>query len=216
MKVEQYAIPEQETLAWGAESRIYRSTYLGYLVIVKHRFPKKFREPSLDYRLRRSRTLQEVRLLYQAATLDVKVPRVLDVQKSDWKIIMHEIQGKPLRILCQDHVENLIDLFREFGDSVGRLHGKNIIHGDLTTSNALVDDSMQLWLIDFGLGRVSTHIEDQAVDLLVLKHTLRSSHFSVYEDTWKAFLDGYEENNTRWSRILKRMDIVEDRIRYSH
>ncbi|CAF0817973.1 unnamed protein product, partial [Rotaria sordida] len=37
------------------------------------------------------------------------------------------------------------------GTTIGRLHQAQIIHGDLTTSNMLLTENDQLYLIDFGL-----------------------------------------------------------------
>jgi len=61
------------------------------------------------------------------------------------------------------------------------MHIKNVIHGDLTTSNMMVwvgeHKSIQdLYLIDFGLSSFSHKVEDQAVDLYVLKRALISLH----------------------------------------
>ena len=112
--------------------------------------------------------------------------------------------------------QNLEEVYEKIGEFVGLLHSNSIIHGDLTTSNILLDTKGEIWIIDFGLGYISTQIEDKAVDLLVLKHTLQSSHSSVYDITFDAFLNGYQVKNAKYQEIVKRMRIVENRIRYSH
>lgn len=45
----------------GAEARVYRVEFLGRPTIVKERFPKRYRHPSLDDKLTHRRTVQEVR-----------------------------------------------------------------------------------------------------------------------------------------------------------
>ena len=87
------------------------------------------------------------------------------------------------------------------GSIVANLHNANIIHGDLTTSNFLLQpksesiefaDSDELsdaliivkiiknpcliYCIDFGLSYMSSLIEDKAVDIYVLKRALISTH----------------------------------------
>lgn len=74
-----------------------------------------------------------------------------------------------------------------------KLHGADLVHGDLTTSNILVQNKQestdsnlngnenfeqcfQLVMIDFGLSGNSTLLEDKAVDLYVLERTFQSTH----------------------------------------
>eukprot|EP00126_Sphaerothecum_destruens_P010734 Sdes_comp20798_c0_seq4m17081 len=63
------------------------------------------------------------------------------------------------------------------GVLVAKLHRENIIHGDLTTSNMLLEgNSENIILIDFGLSYVSSLAEDKAVDLYVLERAFASTH----------------------------------------
>lgn len=66
-------------------------------------------------------------------------------------------------------------MIRQMGGIIQRLHGYNIIHGDLTTSNMIVRDE-QIWLIDFGLAYQKNAAEDKAVDLYVLERAFVSTH----------------------------------------
>lgn len=50
-----------ELLKQGAEARVYRVNFLGKPTIVKQRFPKRYRHPTLDEKLTHRRTTQEVR-----------------------------------------------------------------------------------------------------------------------------------------------------------
>lgn len=205
-------IEEGETIALGAEARTYAGKYLGYDVVVKHRFPKTYRAEQIDTLLRKNRSIQEVRLLVQARMVGVNVPFVLDIDKKEWKISQQRIFGSPLKDSMEDDIARK---FKIVGQFMATLHNNNIIHGDLTTSNIIVDKNDDIWFIDFGLGFISAQIEDMAVDVLVLKHTLRSSHFAVWKEAMEAFLEGYRISNN-FKSILKRMGKVENRIRYSH
>ena len=55
---------EQLTL-WkqGAEARLYRSQFYGQPVVIKERFPKSYRHPTLDKSLTSQRTKSEVRTM---------------------------------------------------------------------------------------------------------------------------------------------------------
>merc|ERR1712210_203585 len=72
----------------------------------------------------------------------------------------------------------LTNLAQKIGQMVGKLHKNNLIHGDMTTSNMLVDanQDQQIYVIDFGLGDFSGTPEDKGVDLYVLERALISAH----------------------------------------
>ena len=74
------------------------------------------------------------------------------------------------------------------------LHKNNIIHGDLTTSNLLVQDPStsdpELIVIDFGLGFAEGTPEDKGVDLYVLERAFLSTHPNT-EPLVKIILDAY-------------------------
>jgi TP53 regulating kinase-like protein len=68
------------------------------------------------------------------------------------------------------------------GVIIGKMHEAGIIHGDLTTSNILVDkinNPPSLCLIDFGLSHVENSPEDKAVDLYVLERALNSTFSTI-------------------------------------
>ncbi|MCY3410038.1 MAG: Kae1-associated serine/threonine protein kinase [Candidatus Heimdallarchaeota archaeon] len=209
-------LQKHETIALGAESEVFSGKYLDYEVIAKHRFRKEYRAEAIDTMLRKNRSIQEVRLLNSAKQIGVRVPYLLDFDKEEWIIVMQKITGKPMREHMHRDEEFLREKFHIIGQYMGRLHFNNIVHGDLTTSNVIVDDEENIWFIDFGLGFVSTQIEDKAVDILVLKHTLTSSHHSAMAVSLESFLKGYKEENPEMEKIMKRLKKVEDRIRYSH
>lgn len=54
-------LAEAQMIKQGAEARVYRGRFLGRSVIIKERFPKLYRHPSVDEKLTRRRTAQEVR-----------------------------------------------------------------------------------------------------------------------------------------------------------
>ncbi|KAL7622739.1 serine/threonine-protein kinase bud32 [Parahypoxylon ruwenzoriense] len=90
---------------------------------------------------------------------------------------------------------DLVALLRRIASAVGRMHKTGIVHGDLTTSNMMLqppstapsapapDDANLLGgdivIIDFGLASQSTSDEDRAVDLYVLERAFASTHSRV-------------------------------------
>lgn len=201
-----------EEIAMGAEARVSVGTFFDFPVVIKHRYEKTFRNAEIDYKLRKERTIKEVRLLQAAGELGINVPYVLDVDKKNWIIIMDRLFATPLKHKLGD--DTLVKYFSKLGKMIADLHNGGIVHGDLTTSNVFIDNNDDVWLIDFGLGYNTKNIEDFAVDNLVMKHILESSHIKVYEKAFQAFMGGYSSKKIDVQKIIKRMGVVELRVRY--
>ena len=202
----------EKELYRGAEAVILEGKFLQWDAIVKYRFPKEYRNYQIDNKLRKERTVQEVRLLQGAKSVGISVPYVYDVDKLNWGITMEKVSGEQLKNCLKD--ANLISYFTELGEIVGKMHQNEIIHGDLTTSNVFVGADNRIWLIDFGLGYYSGELENQAVDILVLKHILESSHHEIHQDAYDAFCEGYTRTHSNAKSVLKRTKVVENRVRY--
>lgn len=78
----------------------------------------------------------------------------------------------------------------DLGRCVGILHQADIVHGDLTTSNAIwvegtADETGHVVMLDFGLTQVQSavSIEEKGVDLYVLERALTSTHAGT-DDDW--------------------------------
>lgn len=192
-----------EQISDGAEAIIYRDGDR----IVKERREKRYRHPALDERLRTERTEREARLLRKARQAGVPVPEVLAVETHT--LVLEMIDGTPLR----DVLERSADRWLEIGVQVGRLHGRGIIHGDLTTSNLIRTDDA-LYVIDFGLGFFSDRVEDQAVDLHLLREVFDSTHTAIADEAMTAVLDGYRETRDEVDAVMDRFEEIESRGRY--
>ena len=92
------------------------------------------------------------------------------------------------------------------------MHNNNIIHGDLTTSNMILEN--EIYFIDFGLSFFSDKTEDKAVDLHLLRHALESKHHKIFEKSFKAVLNGYKSKCRKYNETIKRLEKVESRGRY--
>ncbi|PSH01391.1 MAG: Kae1-associated kinase Bud32, partial [Nanohaloarchaea archaeon SW_10_44_10] len=166
----------------GAEATVE----IGEGQVIKKRTEKKYRHEQLDEKIRKERTETEKNLLSEANKYGVNVP---EVKKTDASILeLEKIEGEKLK----HKVENKPELLEKLGENISLLHSIDIIHGDLTTSNAIVEDS-EVFLIDFGLSFRSQRTEDRAVDIHLLKQVLESSHPEVAEKAWRNFVEGYRE-----------------------
>jgi len=124
-------------------------------------------------------------------------------------IVMQKINGEKVRDLLDQKPE----LAKEIGEKLAKLHDADIIHGDLTTSNMILDK--EIVFIDFGLSFHSRKVEDKAVDIHLFRQALESKHFTVKEKAYKAFLEGYKKVE-HYKEIMKRLEEVELRGRYKH
>lgn len=193
----------------GAEADLYR--HKGKLV--KCRVRKKYRVKELDEKLRSRRTKRESRLLKKAKRVGVPVPSVYNVNVKDRSIEMEYIKGRSLKDFFDScRREEIPKIAKEVGEIVARLHEHNIIHNDLTSSNMIFGEG-GIYLIDFGLGVMSTRVEDKAMDLVVLKKSLNAAHTSMSEDIWKYIIEGY--NPPERKKIIDRISTIEKRVRYS-
>ena len=193
-----------DLIAKGAESNILKSSYLGEKAVIKDRVPKGYRIAEIDDKIRRARTKEEAKLLSDAKRAGVKTPILYDVDLTKKAITMQEIEGQMLKDVIDD------DLAFRIGREVAKLHSADIIHGDITTSNIMLEDG-KLVFIDFGLGRYSNLNEDKAVDLLVLKKSLQSIDYNLAIRYFDLVLKGYGNDS-----ISKTISDIESRGRYTH
>jgi len=85
---------EQETImCQGAEGRIYLSDLWGQPCIIKERFKKEYRHPTLDEKLTKTRILQEVKSMSRIRKVGVPTPTIYLIDEIERKIYM-EYLGK--------------------------------------------------------------------------------------------------------------------------
>ncbi len=196
----------QQLLVQGAEAQIIKKGPL----VLKKRIKKGYRIPEIDDKLRLQRTRKEAKLLQKASTI-IPVPKVKEVSEKSSEITLEYIEGKRLSDYLH-MLKNAKEVCKQIGESIAKLHDKEIIHGDLTTSNLILKKD-KVYFIDFGLGFQSRKAEDKAVDLHVLKSALTAKHAEKAESLFKAVLDGYK-TSAHASEVLNRLEKVEKRGRY--
>ena len=195
----------KKLIAQGAEAKLF----LEDGKILKERFAKTYRIQEIDNKLRGFRTRRESKILQKLQAINFPAPKLI---KSDDKenLIIEKIDGK----LIKDVLEkgNCRKLCSEIGEKVAILHNNSIIHGDLTTSNMILNK--EIYFIDFGLSFFSDKAEDRAVDLHLLKEALESKHYKIWEKSFKLVLEAYRKKAKKSGETSKRLEAVEKRGRY--
>jgi Kae1-associated kinase Bud32 len=190
-----------KTIAQGAEAVLKSDGKK----VVKQRISKSYRHPEIDEKLRKQRTKREAKVIDKINSL-IPSPKLINVNGMD--IEMEFIAGDKLRDVLED--SDYKEICKIIGKQIAVLHANDIMHGDLTTSNMILNKE-GLFFIDFGLSFNSTKTEDKAVDLYLLKQALNSKHYSI-PDAFDYVLKGYNAD----SEILKRLKLVESRGRNKH
>lgn len=198
-------------LSQGAEAIIKLDSGLVY----KERVVKGYRHPELDSQMRKSRTNREKKVMQKALELGINVPKLHDDKESNkYTIVMDFIDGKRLRdVLLEDVTKT--NYLTQVGEWLAKLHSETIMHGDLTTSNVIVDKDGTAYLIDFGLSFFSTKIEDMAVDIHLLEQAIESSHYKHAKEFFESFLQGYSKFE-QYTDVMNRLEEVRLRGRNKH
>jgi TP53 regulating kinase-like protein len=181
-----------EVIRIGAEAIISRLEWNGFKMVSKHRVPKPYRFPELDRWIRDRRTLHEARVITSLRRLGIPCPAILLMDRSEATLYLQLIEGVELKkVLDSLPAEEVERLANELGRMVGRMHRGGVAHGDLTTSNIMLDRMGNLYLIDFGLSAITDDLEELAVDIHLLDRSLESVHHRLRAAFMRSFLKGY-------------------------
>ncbi len=213
-KSKKHLVLPPEIAEKGAEANLYTSNWLNHDVFIKQRVPKSYRIPEIDLRLRKERTKKEAKLLGEAKRCEVQTPLIYDIDKKQNALVLEKIDGKIIKDVFENApVDEIRTISRKIGENVARLHNCGIIHGDLTTSNLILEDN-EIVFIDFGLGKNSDLVEDKGVDLLVFKKAISGIHFKIADECFSEILKGYEIADN-YKEIVEKVEEIEGRGRYT-
>jgi TP53 regulating kinase-like protein len=208
----------------GAEAKIYCTEFYHKPVIVKERFSKSYRHPSLDEKLTCRRTSQEVRALLRCRKAGIPTPCVYFLDQQNNRIYMERIEDcntvrDGINSLLKENSKSatikLNDIATNIGLTMALMHNADCIHGDLTTSNMLLKNESNgtgIILIDFGLSSVSALPEDKGVDLYVLERAFLSTHPNT-EELFQVILSNYKKQARKADEVIKKLDEVRMRGR---
>ena len=201
----------------GAEASLYRADWHGRKVMMKKRLPKKYRLSELDEQIKTYRTIHEPQLIHKAKKAGVPTPTIFLVDVKNAKIIMEFIEGKQVKqLLSEVSKSERQHLCFGIGELIGRLHKNGIIHGDLTTSNMILNSEGKIFFVDFGLGEKSKELEARGVDLHLMKRALQSTHFRFAEECFNSVIEGYSKvlGSETAKNVLDKNKQIEKRGRY--
>jgi len=197
----------------GAEGDLFFTTWNGKEAILKSRKKKDYRNSSLDYRLRKQRTIRESQIMSEVKEFGIRTPLIHFIDIKNCDIIMQKIDG----VLVGD-LSNIkfVNACKKIGRLVGTMHKNGITHGDLTTSNFIISKE-NIFIIDFGLASRTSKFDDHAVDLRLFKEILNSAHIEVFEKAWSNFLSGYKSSvgKERFVKVTNQVMVIESRGRYA-
>lgn len=201
----------------GAEANLYLADWHGRRVVLKIRLPKEYRHVTLDEQIRTYRTVHESQLMHEAKEAGVPTPKIFLIDVKNTTIIMEFIEGKQIKLLLKDLSEiERRNLCFGIGQLIAKLHKKGVIHGDLTTSNMIMNAHGKVFFVDFGLGEKSEELEARGVDLHLMKRALESTHYQFAESCYKSVIDGYGSllSSKELQNILGKIKEIERRGRY--
>ena len=137
-------------------------------------------------------------MLTRCSSHGIVSPTVYFVDTENLRIYMEKIEGctakqKLIEEGAPYQSKDCLELAKNMGELLAKLHLGNIVHGDLTTSNMMLKNgnASQFVLIDMGLSFQSNDCEDKAVDLYVLERAFLSTH-PTSRDLFNKILDSYQ------------------------
>lgn len=201
----------------GAEANLFLTLRYGRKTILKKRLPKNYRPARLDEQIRKYRTIHEPQLMHEAKKAGVPTPTIFLIDVKNATIEMEYIEGTQIkRLLEKVNRSERERVCFEIGKLVGKLHNYGIVHGDLTTSNMILNSEDKIFFVDFGLGEKIAELESRGVDLHLMKRTLQSTHFSFAQECFASAMKGYSSvvGAEATKEILDKIREIEKRGRY--
>ncbi|MGQ9587428.1 MAG: KEOPS complex kinase/ATPase Bud32 [Thermoplasmata archaeon] len=198
----------------GAEAKLDSAVWMGRVVVFKQRVVKSYRHPTLDKSLQTFRIKNEVRLMFEARRAGIAVPVIYSVDLAENRIVMEEIKGMRVKDALEDLPQREAEeVCRRIGEMAAKLHANDIVHGDLTTSNMLLDGD-RIVLIDFSLGSKTSELEDKGVDMHLLEEAFHSAHYRRSE-LYELVRDSYVTAYPGGAEVLRKVREIEKRGRYT-
>jgi N6-L-threonylcarbamoyladenine synthase/protein kinase Bud32 len=181
---------------------------------MKQRFPKTYRLPQIDKKIRRQRLRAEARIMTLAWKNQINVPALLGVDIFNQILFIEKIHGDLLfSLLDSISFIDLKQIFKNLGFQIALLHENDIIHGDLTVFNVVVERNKNPCVIDFGLGFISIEVEKKADDLLTFFNTLKAIT-PKFQELFDDFKRGYLQKSGEGRKTFEHMKKIQSRARY--
>lgn len=197
----------------GAEATVSFTEFLGRQALLKMRPAKSYRLPEIDAHIRNVRTRNEARIMHDARTAGVRTPCIYDIDLKECSITMEYIQGPSVKHYLDEHPDQADEICRKIGTTIAKLHSANICHGDLTTSNMILEGD-EVCLIDFSMGCANAELEDIGVDMRLLERAFSSAHVGL-ETSFDVLMETYYANIKNAKQVAKKLTDIKNRARYT-
>lgn len=197
----------------GAEAIVTEDSFLGHRALVKSRPAKTYRLPELDEHIRSVRTKNEAKIMHDARAAGVRTPCIYDIDLSKSSIVMEFIEGKAVKDVLDQCPERADEICEKIGLVIAKMHSAGICHGDLTTSNMILEND-EICLIDFSMGCTKAGLEDIGVDLRLLERAFSSAHVGL-EPSFSKLMDTYYSNISNAKQVRKKLEDIKNRARYT-
>ena len=207
-------LSKNKEITKGAEAIISSGTFLDLPIIIKNRVPKLYRHSKIDSTIRLHRLRSEAKIMSIAWKIGVNLPSLVGIDIQSYSLIIELIKGKLLfEVLDTTPMKGLQEIFTAIGNQIGILHSNEIIHGDLTVFNVIIQTDKEICIIDFGLAKISVELEAKADDLLTFYSTLKAIHLE-FQILFDCFLQGYLSTNSEGEKTYQQMKKIQSRARY--
>ena len=155
--------------------------------------------------------------MHEAKVAGVPTPLIYIVNVPEASITMQYIEGKQIKQMINNASEDSRrELCVSIGELIGKLHRQGLIHGDLTTSNMILNPEGKIFFVDFGLGEKNSEVEARGVDLHLMKRALQSTHYQFWEECFRNVLAGYSSvlGAEAAEKVYEKIREIERRGRY--
>ena len=218
---------EEEKLHEGAEAIVTSGYWMGKSAVKKHRRPRTWRHPELDLRLTKSRLTSEARTLLKLQQLNFSCPSIYHLNLNEGILYMERVEGNPLvkNLNSEMTLENSKKIFSDLGKLLRKLHLCGITHGDLTTTNIILNSLGKITLIDYGLSQSTFEVEPYGLDFHVLHECLQATH-PMFPNAMEQIIESYlnldESDINEFAggtiptskEVINRFEQIKGRVRY--
>jgi TP53 regulating kinase-like protein/N6-L-threonylcarbamoyladenine synthase/protein kinase Bud32 len=203
----------EDVMTQGAEAIVEVSEFMGRRSLVKTRPSKSYRLPEIDGHIRNVRTRNEARIMRDARNAGVRTPCIYDIDLKRCSITMEYIDGRSVKDVLDEEPDRSEEICRKIGLIVAKLHSAKVCHGDLTTSNMILEGK-EVCLIDFSMGCANAELEDIGVDLRLLERAFSSAHVGL-EGSFHTLMETYYANVSDPKAVKRKLTDIKNRCRYT-
>ena len=95
-----------------------------------------------------------MKALEKCSKFQISTPRHVESLPKEGLLVLEKVNGVTMKEALDEKTLAEGDCGTKMGEIVGQIHARGIVHGDLTTSNFMLENDKAV-IIDFGLGKGS-------------------------------------------------------------